>query len=185
MTSAPCPPVSALMRSFKSSLRVVDALVGAVLAADRELLGRRRRRDHLARPSPSRARPPRGRRRPPRPSTSNVSPGFKRGAVLERVVRRAVGEEKRRGGVERHRVRDRHDSCARRSRSPRRSRRIPARRARDRRPSGWSPWRRPARTTPDTSPPGENGSGGLNWYLFSMISRSGKLTPHALTASST
>src|SRR5687768_8643811 len=36
-------------------------------------------------------------------------------------------------------------------------------------------------TTPATSPPGENGSSGLNWYLPWMISVSGKFTPHAFT----
>src|ERR1041384_7088918 len=36
-------------------------------------------------------------------------------------------------------------------------------------------------TTPASSLPGENGSGGLNWYLFWMISTSGKLTLAALT----
>ncbi len=36
-------------------------------------------------------------------------------------------------------------------------------------------------TTPAISAPGAKGKGGLNWYLFSMISTSGKLTPQALT----
>ena len=36
-------------------------------------------------------------------------------------------------------------------------------------------------TTPASSLPGEKGSGGLNWYLFWMISTSGKLTLAALT----
>src|SRR5947208_7458483 len=36
-------------------------------------------------------------------------------------------------------------------------------------------------TTPASSLPGENGSGGLNWYLFWMMSTSGKLTLAALT----
>ena len=36
-------------------------------------------------------------------------------------------------------------------------------------------------TTPESSPPGEKGRSGLNWYLSSMISTSGKLTPMALT----
>src|SRR2546425_5939626 len=40
-------------------------------------------------------------------------------------------------------------------------------------------------TTPLHSLPGENGSGGLTWYLFSMISTSGKLTLAALTAMTT
>src|SRR3954451_20071584 len=40
-------------------------------------------------------------------------------------------------------------------------------------------------TSPAISPPGENGSDGLNWYLFSISSRSGKLTPTPLTATST
>src|SRR6266481_7122475 len=40
-------------------------------------------------------------------------------------------------------------------------------------------------TTPATSPPGANGSGGRNWYLFWMMRTSGKLTPHARTASTT
>src|SRR3954469_12863618 len=31
-------------------------------------------------------------------------------------------------------------------------------------------------TMPASSLPGENGSGGLNWYLFWMMSTSGKLT---------
>ena len=34
---------------------------------------------------------------------------------------------------------------------------------------------------PASSLPGEKGSGGLNWYLFSMIRTSGKLTLAALT----
>ena len=38
-----------------------------------------------------------------------------------------------------------------------------------------------ALTTPDSSPPGENGRGGLAWYLSSIISTSGKFTPTALT----
>jgi len=32
-----------------------------------------------------------------------------------------------------------------------------------------------AATTPAASPPGENGSGGLNWYLPSMIRVSGEI----------
>src|SRR3954454_20303731 len=40
-------------------------------------------------------------------------------------------------------------------------------------------------TTPASSLPGENGSGGLNWYLFWMISTSGKLTLAALTDTTT
>jgi pimeloyl-ACP methyl ester carboxylesterase len=40
-------------------------------------------------------------------------------------------------------------------------------------------------TTPASSLPGENGSGGLNWYLFWMMSTSGKLTLAALTATTT
>src|SRR5690349_24278101 len=36
-------------------------------------------------------------------------------------------------------------------------------------------------TTPASSLPGENGSGGLNWYLFWMMSTSGKLTLAART----
>src|SRR3982751_3850959 len=36
-------------------------------------------------------------------------------------------------------------------------------------------------TTPASSLPGENGKGGLNWYLFWMMSTSGKLTLAALT----
>jgi len=35
-------------------------------------------------------------------------------------------------------------------------------------------------TTPASSLPGEKGSGGLNWYLFWMISTSGKFTLAAL-----
>ena len=38
---------------------------------------------------------------------------------------------------------------------------------------------------PATSEPGVKGSGGLNWYLFSMISTSGKLTAAALTSITT
>src|SRR5919108_5260908 len=40
-------------------------------------------------------------------------------------------------------------------------------------------------TTPASSLPGENGSGGLNWYLFWMMSTSGKLTLAALTLTTT
>src|SRR4051795_6009127 len=40
-------------------------------------------------------------------------------------------------------------------------------------------------TTPASSLPGENGRGGLNWYLFWMMRTSGKLTPAALTATTT
>src|SRR2546428_7539850 len=40
-------------------------------------------------------------------------------------------------------------------------------------------------TTPDSSLPGENGSDGLNWYLFSMIRTSGKLTLAARTETRT
>src|SRR3982750_1567402 len=40
-------------------------------------------------------------------------------------------------------------------------------------------------TTPASSLPGENGSGGLNWYLFWMMSTSGKLTLAALTDTTT
>jgi len=39
--------------------------------------------------------------------------------------------------------------------------------------------------TPASSLPGENGSGGLNWYLFWMISTSGKFTLAALTVTTT
>src|SRR5688500_19246653 len=50
-----------------------------------------------------------------------------------------------------------------------------------------SPGRKPATpsptsfTTPASSLPGENGSGGLNWYLFWMMRTSGKLRLAALT----
>ena len=43
-------------------------------------------------------------------------------------------------------------------------------------------WLTPSPTslmTPDISPPGENGSSGLNWYFPSMIRVSGKFTPQA------
>src|SRR4030095_1895992 len=40
-------------------------------------------------------------------------------------------------------------------------------------------------TAPASSLPGENGSGGLNWYLFWMMSTSGKLRLAALTAITT
>src|SRR6202044_2065584 len=40
-------------------------------------------------------------------------------------------------------------------------------------------------TTPATSPPGENGGGGLNWYLPCTTSRSGKFTPQARTPTTT
>src|SRR3970040_1712177 len=40
-------------------------------------------------------------------------------------------------------------------------------------------------TTPASSLPGENGSGGLYWYLFWMMSTSGKFTLAALTATTT
>src|SRR6266850_95543 len=54
-----------------------------------------------------------------------------------------------------------------------------------------SPWRTfvtPAPTsftTPASSLPGENGSGGLNWYLFWMMRKSGKLTLAAFTETTT
>src|SRR5688572_12224809 len=54
-----------------------------------------------------------------------------------------------------------------------------------------SPGRKPATpsptsfTTPASSLPGENGSGGLNWYLFWMMSTSGKLRLAAFTAITT
>src|SRR3970282_506658 len=38
---------------------------------------------------------------------------------------------------------------------------------------------------PASSLPGENGSGGLNWYLFWMMSTSGKLMLAALTDTTT
>src|SRR3954453_11152840 len=40
-------------------------------------------------------------------------------------------------------------------------------------------------TTPASSLPGENGSGGLNWYLFWMMRKSGKLTLPAFTETTT
>jgi hypothetical protein len=40
-------------------------------------------------------------------------------------------------------------------------------------------------TTPASSLPGEKGSGGLNWYLFWMMSTSGKLTLAASTETTT
>src|SRR5438445_38417 len=40
-------------------------------------------------------------------------------------------------------------------------------------------------TTPASSLPGENGSGGLNWYLFWMMRKSGKLTLAAFTQTTT
>jgi len=52
-------------------------------------------------------------------------------------------------------------------------------------PITWSPtfrWVTPlpmAEMTPANSAPGENGSSGLNWYLFWMIRTSGKFTPAA------
>src|SRR5258705_3057692 len=55
----------------------------------------------------------------------------------------------------------------------------------------WSPGLKPSTpapvslTTPASSLPGENGRGGLNWYLFWMMRTSGKLTLAALTESTT
>src|SRR3954465_10707296 len=55
----------------------------------------------------------------------------------------------------------------------------------------WAPLRQPLTsaptsfTTPASSLPGENGSGGLNWYLFWMMRKSGKLTLAALTDTTT
>src|SRR3970040_2375460 len=40
-------------------------------------------------------------------------------------------------------------------------------------------------TTPASSLPGEKGSGGLNWYLFWMMSTSGKFTLAALMLTTT
>src|ERR1700690_2691468 len=40
-------------------------------------------------------------------------------------------------------------------------------------------------TTPEISPPGSNGSGGLHWYLAASISTSGKFTPQAFAVTST
>ena len=40
-------------------------------------------------------------------------------------------------------------------------------------------------TTPASSLPGEKGSGGLTWYLFSMMRTSGKLTLAAFTETTT
>src|SRR5262245_6717958 len=40
-------------------------------------------------------------------------------------------------------------------------------------------------TTPASSLPGENGNGGFTWYLFWMMRTSGKLTPAALTDTTT
>ncbi|MNN49357.1 hypothetical protein D3C81_1638770 [compost metagenome] len=47
----------------------------------------------------------------------------------------------------------------------------------------WLTFSPTALTTPAASPPGEKGKGGLNWYLPSMISVSGKFTPAACTSS--
>ena len=41
-----------------------------------------------------------------------------------------------------------------------------------------------ASTTPASSPPGEKGRSGLNWYRSSMIRVSGKFTPTAFTVTS-
>src|SRR3982751_607909 len=55
----------------------------------------------------------------------------------------------------------------------------------------WSPLRQPltsaptSSTTPASSLPGENGSGGLNWYLFWMMRKSGELTLAACTETTT
>src|SRR3954465_2842050 len=55
----------------------------------------------------------------------------------------------------------------------------------------WAPLRQPLTsaptsfTTPASSLPGENGSGGLNWYLFWMMRKSGKLTLAPLTETTT
>src|SRR3954469_15722630 len=43
----------------------------------------------------------------------------------------------------------------------------------------------PSLMTPASSLPGENGSGGLNWYLFWMMRTSGKLTLAAFTETTT
>src|SRR5262245_65360099 len=40
-------------------------------------------------------------------------------------------------------------------------------------------------TTPEISPPGEKGRGGLNWYMSWMIRKSGKFTPTAFTFTTT
>src|SRR5690349_21179168 len=40
-------------------------------------------------------------------------------------------------------------------------------------------------TTPASSLPGEKGSGGLNWYLFWMMRKSGKFTLAAFTVTTT
>ena len=71
---------------------------------------------------------------------------------------------------------------ARRACRSRRCRRTPAT---GRRPSGASTPSPTASTTPAYSEPGTNGSGGLNWYLFCTISRSGKLRLAARIATRT
>ena len=110
--------------------------------------------------------------------------GFELGAVLQRVQRRAVDHRDAGGAVEVERVGDLHHAL-------RGDRDLLARRAEaaiaEHAVAGAKPVT-PAptlSTTPANSEAGENGNGGLNWYLPAMISVSKKLSAADLTATTT
>ena len=140
------------------------------------LAGRRRGRDHRARPSASPSSTVASPTPPAAPSTSTVSPSCTSAivrsawmAVVCATLNAAASRRSTESGDDGHRLpRSRRSAPRTRRRSWRRTRgRRPRRR---RRP-------RPARsTTPANSLPGTNGAGSCTWYSLATIRTSGKFT---------
>ena len=174
----------AAQRLLQVFLRVVDRLVGAALPAEGELVVGRRARDHarahqladLDRGEPGAAGRAEHRER---------LAGFELRAVLQRVQRGAVDHRDAGGAIEVERVGDLHHALRARARSSRAPRRSRHSRARGRPAQSRVTPAPTLSTTPANSEAGENGKGGLNWYLPAMISVSKKLSAAALIATTT
>ena len=180
----PCAPPTRLSASRRSLALVVHHLVGAVLARERELVVGRRAGDHarahdlaeLDRRQPDAARGAQHGQR---------LAGLEAGAVLERVVAGAVGDGERGGALEIEIGGDLDELVGRDGGAL--ARRVEIGVAHDpvagpRTSVTPAPTRS---TTPANSPPGENGNGGLVWYLPAMIRVSKKFRPTAATLATT
>ena len=177
------PPPSAFASSFHGAVGAHD-LVGAGLARDALLLVASRRPRSCARRAPSRpaARPCRRRRR--RRARAPSRPRAQAPARAQREVGRVVVEDQARALREVELVRQLEGEERGRDRRSRRTRRARRTRRRGRPAAGRAP-AGALRTTPPTSLPGTNGSGGLNWYSPRVCSTSGNDTPAACTSTTT
>ena len=181
----PCSPPTRLSASRRSSLLVVDAPRAAPCARANASLSsveaQAITRAPISRPSSTAASPT----PPEAPSTASVSPGFSWARCCERVIGGAVGDGQRGGAVEVEIGGDLDDLVGRDGRAF--ARRVEIGVAHDA-VAGLRTSVTPAptlSTTPANSPPGENGNGGLIWYLPAMIRVSKKFRPTAATLATT